>query len=60
MRREDLIQLFEHAFEHAAGRLRTQGHDDPWPDDLWTQEIVRLLRERSREVIAALEGGDTS
>jgi len=61
MRRESLIQLFEHAFEHAADRLRTEGHDDPWPEDLWPQEIIRLLRERSREVTAALEEeGDTS
>jgi hypothetical protein len=55
MQRENLIHLFEHAFERAAGRLRTQGHDDPWPDDLWPQEIIRLLRERSRTVMATLK-----
>jgi hypothetical protein len=60
MRREGLVQLFEHAFERAAERLRTEGHDDPWPDELWPHEMVRLLRERSRAVIAALkEEGDT-
>jgi hypothetical protein len=48
MRREGLIQLFEHAFERAAGRLRTQRHDDPW-------EIIRLLCERSRTVMATLK-----
>lgn len=38
-----------------------EGHDEPWPDDLRPQEIVRLLRERSRVAIAALEEeGDTS
>jgi hypothetical protein len=60
MRRESLIQLLKQAFERAAERLRTEGHHDPWPDDLWPQEIIRLLRERSREVTAALEEeGDT-
>jgi len=55
MRRKDPIQLFEHAFERAADRLRTDGHDDPWPNDLWPQEIVRLLCERSRRVMATLK-----
>jgi|tagenome__1003787_1003787.scaffolds.fasta_scaffold10710254_2 hypothetical protein len=49
MRREDLIQLF------AAARLHAHGDDDPWPDDLWLQEIIRLLRERSRTVMATLK-----
>jgi hypothetical protein len=55
MRREDLIKLFEQAFERASDRLRAAGHDDRWPNDLWPQEVVRLLRERSRSVIAALD-----
>lgn len=60
MRREELIDLSTAAFERAADRPRAEGHDDPWPDDLWPQEIVRLRREQSRAVIAALNmEGDT-
>ena len=54
MRREELIDLSTAAFERAADRPRAEGHDDPWPDDLWPQEIVRLLRERSRVGLAEL------
>ena len=54
MRREELIDLLTAAFERAADRPRAEGHDDPWPDDLWPQEIVRLLRERSRVGLAEL------
>ena len=56
MPREKLILLLTQAFERAADRLRTEGHDDPWPDDLWPQELVRLLREHSRAIIASLGG----
>ena len=56
MPREELILLLTQAFERAADRLRTEGHDDPWPDDLWPQELVRLLREHSRAIIASLGG----
>jgi hypothetical protein len=56
MPREKLILLLTQAFERAADRLRTGGHDDPWPDDLWPQEVVRLLGERSRAIIASLGG----
>ena len=44
MPREELIDVLTQAFERAADRLRTEGHDDPWPDDLWPQELVRLLQ----------------
>ena len=50
--REELIALVEAAFQATADRLRAQGHEDPWPEDLRARDLVRLLRERSREVIA--------
>jgi hypothetical protein len=50
MPREDLITLFAAAFYRAAERLRAEGHEDPWPEDLWARDIVRLLREQPPEV----------
>jgi hypothetical protein len=54
MTRETLVDLLTQAFERAAERLRAMGHDDPWPDDLQAREVVRLLREGSRNVTARL------
>ena len=58
MDRENLIRLLTQAFERAAERLRAKGYDDPWPDDLRAREVVRLLHERSREVIARMSAED--
>jgi hypothetical protein len=54
MPREDLITPFAAAFYRAAERLRAEGHEDPWPDDLWPRDVVRLLRERSRLITVDL------
>ncbi len=54
MRREELTHLLAEAFERADDRLRTEGHDDPWPEDLRPQDVARLLHERSRALIAKL------
>lgn len=55
MKRDELIALIAAAFERAKERLRIEmGEDDPWPEDLRADDIVRLLRERSRQVIAKL------
>jgi len=54
MTREDRIRLLTQAFEQAAERLQAEGYADPWPDDLSAREVVRLLRERSRDVVAHL------
>ena len=56
MRREELIELMANALEQSAERLRGQGHQDPWPEDLRARDIVRLLRERSMKVRASLPG----
>ncbi|MGH8581279.1 MAG: hypothetical protein ACREWG_00505 [Gammaproteobacteria bacterium] len=59
MQREQLIELLTAAFERAAQRLHAEGSQDPWPEDLWARDIVRLLRERSRHLIAnAYQKGD--
>jgi len=50
MRRKELIDLLTATMERSAERLRAKGHDDPWPEDLRARDIVRLLRERSREI----------
>ena len=50
--RSELLGLLTGAFEKAASRL---GPGAPWPEDLRVWDIVRLLRERSREVIADQE-----
>jgi hypothetical protein len=47
---QEFIKLLSAAFERAADRLSGQGHDDPWPEDLWARDVVRLLRERAPEV----------
>jgi hypothetical protein len=52
VRREDLVQLVADALERAAERLRAKGHEAPWPEDLRAREVVRLLRERSRQFAA--------
>jgi hypothetical protein len=51
----DLAQLLTAAFERAAERLRAAGHEDPWPEDLWARDVVRLLRERAPEVARRAE-----
>ena len=52
MNRERLVELLTRALERAAERLDKDGQEDhPWPSDLRAQDIVRLLRERSREVV---------
>ena len=55
---ENLIRLLTQAFERAADRLRAKDHGDPWPDDLWARDVVRLLGEASREVIARISAED--
>jgi hypothetical protein len=52
---EELIELLKAAFERAAERLRAQGHENPWPEDLWARDVVRLLRERAPEVARRAE-----
>ena len=47
---DDLAQLLTAAFERAAERLRAAGYEDPWPEDLWALDVVRLLRDRAPEV----------
>ena len=51
MNRERLVELLTRALDRAAERLDRDGNEDPWPSDLRAQDIVRLLRERSREVV---------
>ena len=50
MNRERLVELLTRALERAAERLDRDGNEDPWPSELRAQDIVRLLREHSREV----------
>jgi len=45
--RENMLKLSRAALKRAASRLRPE---EPWPEDLRAQDIVRLLREYSREV----------
>ena len=59
MNEEHLIALLTHALERAADRLREDGHEDTWPSDLRAQDIVRLLREHSREVIKRATRNET-
>jgi len=42
-----MLKLLMAAYERAATRLNPE---EPWPDDLRARDIVRLLREQSREV----------
>jgi hypothetical protein len=56
MRREELVELIANALERSTERLRTEGHKDPWPEDVRARDIVRLLRERSMQVRASLPG----
>lgn len=59
MHREELTELLTKAFKKAALRLKADGHEYPWPEDLRARDIVRLLRERTRDVIAnAYQEGD--
>ena len=51
MRGEDLISLLETAFERAADRLRVEGHQEPWPEDLTPRDVVQLLREASHRIL---------
>ncbi len=51
MNRERLVELLTRALERAAERLDEDGQEDPWPSELRAQDIVRLLREHSREVV---------
>ena len=53
-RTERLVALLQDAFEEAAARLRAEGHENPWPEDLWPRDVVRLMRERSRLITADL------
>src|SRR5688572_25458201 len=46
----DLAQLLTAAFDRAAERLRAAGYEDPWLEDLWARDVVRLLRQRAPEV----------
>jgi len=56
LRREELINLLEMAFERSADRLRAEGHQEPWPEDLTARDVVRLLREASRRIIQESSG----
>jgi hypothetical protein len=47
IRQEKMLKLLMAAYERAATRLNPE---EPWPDDLRARDIVRLLREQSREV----------
>jgi hypothetical protein len=49
---EHLIELLTRALERAAERLDKDGQDGPWPSELRAQDMVRLLREHSREVVS--------
>ena len=55
MSSDELIQLLSGAFERSAERLRAEGYENPWPQDLWARDIVRLLRERAPEVARRAE-----
>ena len=52
MNQEHLVALLTHALERAADRLLEDGHEDTWPSDLRAQDIVRLLRQHSREILS--------
>ena len=50
MGHDELVDLLAKALDQSAERLRAEGHQNPWPDDLQARDIVRLLREHSREM----------
>lgn len=51
LNRDELIKLIAATFERAAERLRAESQKDSWPEDLRVEDIVRILQERSRQVI---------
>ena len=51
MRGDHLPELLAHGLQRSAERLRAEGPENPWPEDLRAQDIVRPLQERSREVV---------